>query len=77
MAVTEIPVSHFFIWTAHGNFIQKIKFCSNKWTELKNILDDFYVKMYLPPLFGNKEYEDICMLAITSIQEIHLRLFSF
>ena len=55
MAVTEIPVSHFFIWTAHGYFIEKIKFCSSKWTELKDILHDFYVKMYLPLLFDNKE----------------------
>ena len=55
MAVTEIPVSDFFIWTAHGYFIEKIKFCSSKWTEVKDILHDFYVKMYLPLLFDNKE----------------------
>ena len=51
MAATEISQGYFFVWTAHGTFLQKLAFKEDFWCKLKDVFAEFYKEFYVPYLF--------------------------
>ena len=52
MASVGLSTCHFYVWTPHGSFLEKISFDEMNWLQLKHTLEDFYVNYYVPYLFN-------------------------
>ncbi len=48
MASSGINQAYFFVWTAHGSFMEKVEFNNDFWVHLKIYLEDFYKNYYIP-----------------------------
>ena len=51
MAASKIRQSYFFVWTAHGSFVEKISFDQGYWDSLKQLFQEFYSNHYVPSIF--------------------------
>lgn len=51
MASTQLLSNYFFVWTAHGHFLEKVVFNKENWQILQNNLTNFYINYYIPSLF--------------------------
>ena len=54
MAATKTESCHFFVWTSHGHFTQRLKFNNDFWIQIKEEFQNFYLNYYIPNLFKDR-----------------------
>lgn len=52
MSASKLNISYFFVWTAHGYFVEKLEFDTKFWKDLKELFMEFYLEHYVASLFS-------------------------